>query len=109
MTSVGVCGKTLQTALGAVPFRRSGFKCPLCGKVRYLGDEVLGVVGTGFSPGTRRMMARAGAKESFGESAEDLKVLAELTIDPKDIERVAERAICEMAFLAWWVGAEAAR
>lgn len=90
MESQGQCEKTLQTILGAVNFRRSAFKCPVCGAVRYPGDEILDVVATAFSPGARRMMARAGAKESFGESAEDLELFADLRVDPKDVERLAE-------------------
>lgn len=90
MDSQGRREKTIETILGHVPFRRSIYVCNQCGKRRCPGDEILGVVGTGFSPGARRMMARAGAKESFAESAEDLKLYADLAVDPKDIERVAE-------------------
>ncbi len=90
MESQGVCEKTLHTILGAVRFRRSAFKCPVCDKILYPGDEILGVEGTGFSPGARRMMARAGSKESFAESADDLELFANLRVDPKDVERVAE-------------------
>lgn len=35
-------------------------------------------------------MARAGAKESFAETAEDLAVFADLKVDAKDVERIAE-------------------
>lgn len=90
MRSLGLQAKTLKTILGAVEFRRSAFKCPVCRKIRYPGDEILGVAGTGFSPGARRMMARAGANESFGESSDDLELFADLRVDSKDVERIAE-------------------
>lgn len=82
--------KGLQTILGPVRLTRGRFVCPVCGAVRYPADEALGVAGTGFSPGARRMMARAGAKESFAEAAEDLAVYADLEVDAKEVERVAE-------------------
>lgn len=65
MESLGVREKTLTTILGPVRWRRSAFRCPVCGRIEYPGDLLLGVEGTGFSPGARRMMARAGASESF--------------------------------------------
>ena len=91
MQSTGKREKQIHSILGSSQLRRTRFVCPVCGNVRYPGDEALGVVGTGFSPGARRMMARAGAKESFGEAAEDLQVFAALKVDAKDVERVAEK------------------
>ena len=82
--------KTLRTILGTVRLVRGRYVCPVCGAVRYPADERLGVVGTGFSPGARRMMARAGAQESFAEAAADLALFANLRVDAKDAERVAE-------------------
>ncbi len=90
MRSLGVRAKTLRTILGPVRFERSAYVCPVCGKVRCPGDELLGVVRTRFSPGARRMMARTGARESFAEAAGDLDLLAALKVDAKDVERVAE-------------------
>jgi hypothetical protein len=66
------------------------FVCPECGIVEYPGDALLSVEGTGFSPGLRRLMTRAGSRESFGEAAEDLQVYGAIHVDPKDVERVAE-------------------
>jgi hypothetical protein len=91
MESRGVEEKTLLTILGEVPFDRSCFKCPQCGKLRYPGDEELDVVDTTRSPGVRRMMARAGSKSTFKEGRDDLRVYAGITVSAKDVERVAER------------------
>ena len=91
MQSEGLRTKRLRTILGPVRFRRSLYRCPACGTSRIPGDETLGVVGTAFSPGSRRMMARAGSRESFAEAAEDLRLYAKLDVAAKDVERVAEQ------------------
>lgn len=90
MESSGVREKIIQTILGPVRFARSRYVCPACSAVEYPGDEVLGVAGTGFSPGLRRLVTRAGSRESFGEAAEDLQVYGAIRVDAKDVERVAE-------------------
>lgn len=90
MESGGVREKTIQTILGPVRFARSRYVCPSCGRSQYPGDDLLGVVATGFSPGLRRLMSRAGSRESFGEAAEDLRVYGAMRVDAKDVERVAE-------------------
>jgi hypothetical protein len=90
MASHGVRAKTIQTILGPVRFERTRWVCPDCGTVQYPGDQWLGVEGTGFSPGLRRLMTRAGSRESFGEAAEDLQVYGGIHVASKDVERVAE-------------------
>ena len=60
MESHGLKSKPLLTILGPVDYKRSLFQCPACNQTRYPGDEQLDVVDTTRSPGTRRMMARAG-------------------------------------------------
>jgi hypothetical protein len=90
MASHGVRAKTIQTLLGPVRFARTRWVCPECGAVEYPGDVMLSVEGTGFSPGLRRLMTRAGSRESFGEAAEDLQVYGGIHVQPKDVERVAE-------------------
>jgi hypothetical protein len=54
------------------------------------------VVGTSRSPGLRRMMARAGSRDTFKEGREDLRVYAGITVSAKDVERVAEKVGAEM-------------
>lgn len=90
MRSIGVREKTIETILGPVRWRRSAWRCDRCGRTAYPADEALGVAGTSLSPGARRMMARAGATESFAEAAADLGLYADLHVDAKDIERTAE-------------------
>ena len=90
MESKGLRAKTILTVLGKITIRRSRFECPDCGESLYPADEALGVVRTGFSPGLRRLMARAGSKDAFKEGRDDLKVYANIAVTAKDVERVAE-------------------
>lgn len=91
MQSKGTEEKILVTIMGRVPYQRSRYECPACGKARYPGDEELDVVGTGRTPGLRRMMARAGSRQPFKEAKEDLRVYAGIEVSAKDVERVSER------------------
>jgi hypothetical protein len=90
MESSGVREKIIQTILGPVRFARSRYVCPSCGAVEYPGDELLGVEATGFSPGLRRLLTRAGGRESFGEAAQDLLAYGAIRVGAKDVERVSE-------------------
>jgi hypothetical protein len=90
MDSDGLRVKMIWTILGTVRFRRTRWVCPECGAVEYAGDELLGVEGTGFSPGLRRLMARAGSRESFAEAAADLYEYGGIRVTAKQVERVAE-------------------
>ena len=90
MYSQGLRPKTLTTLMGTVEYRRSLFVCPHCGASRFPGDELLDVVGTGFSPGVRRLMARAGSRTSFVEAESDLATYANIQVNRRDIERIAE-------------------
>ena len=90
MESRGLREKTIRTIVGPVRFERSRYVCPACGAVEHPGDELLGVEKTGFSPGLRRLMTRAGSRASFAEAAEDLHVYGSMRVEAKDVERVAE-------------------
>jgi len=90
MESRGLKEKQIKTVLGDITFTRSVYACPACGAGRIPGDEWLDVVRTGFSPGVRRLMARAGQRDTFKEGRDDLKTLAEIKVTAKEVERVAE-------------------
>jgi hypothetical protein len=90
MTSRGRRGKELLTTLGAVPFARSFYQCAHCRQSRFPDDERLDIVNTTYSPGVRRLMARAGSQTQFAQAAEDLLCYAGLKMEPREIERVAE-------------------
>lgn len=94
MESRGACGKNVLTVLGWVQFSRSRYVCPRCKATRFAGDEALGIVNTSRSPGVQRLEARFGAKETFKEVAEDLRLAAGIEVSAKDAERVAEETGC---------------
>lgn len=89
MRSLGVRPKTITTLLGKITLRRSVY-AGLEGQTRVPLDESLGVEGTGFSPGVRHLMARAGSRTSFADASEDLAVYSRLEVTAKQVQRVAE-------------------
>lgn len=91
MKSVGQRQKVLTTLLGTIAYSRSLFVCPTCGASCFPGDRQLDVEQTGFSPGVRRRMARAGSRGSFGEAEEDLWFYSRIRASRRDIERIAEQ------------------
>jgi hypothetical protein len=90
MTSRGRRGKGLVTTLGSVPFGRSFYQCKQCHHGRFPDDERLDIINTTYSPGVRRLMARAGSQTQFEQAAQDLLCYAGLKIEAREIERVAE-------------------
>ena len=90
MSSHGRRRKGLLTTLGRVPFARSFYTCELCSQRRFPDDERLDIVQTTYSPGVRRLMARAGSQSQFEQAAEDLRCYAGLTVEAREVERVAE-------------------
>lgn len=106
MHIVGRRQKTLTTLLGAVCFRRRLYVCPSCGCSRFPADEALDVRNTGFSPGVRRLMVRAGSRTSFADAEDDLRAYALLEINRRDIERIAEEVGRQIE--AWQVAQPAA-
>lgn len=91
MQSAGRKNKRIKTVLGDVDFHRSLYICEACGRGRFPGDHVLDVAGTMFSPGVRRLMARAGQRGAFRAGREDLSAFAGIQVGIKDVERVAEQ------------------
>jgi len=82
--------KRLVTVLSPVDVRRAYYYCQACGEGVIPKDGELDIVGTGFSPGVRRMMGQVGGREPFEDGRKDLEVLADLRVNSKAIERVAE-------------------
>jgi hypothetical protein len=90
MRSRGRRSKGLLTTLGRVPFARSFYQCPPCSQGRFPDDERLDIVQTTYSPGVRRLMARAGSQSHFAQAAEDLRCYAGFRVEAREVERVAE-------------------
>jgi hypothetical protein len=88
--------KHVQTILGGVKLRRAYYHCRECSQQAPHGvipkDQELDVVGTSFSPGLRRLMARIGAQEAFDMARQDLAELAGVVVPTKAVERISEAA-----------------
>ena len=86
--------KHLQTILGDVHIRRAYYYCGQCPEDRGRGvipkDQELDVVGTSFSPGLRRLMARVGAQQPFDAARRDLAEVAGVVVATKALERISE-------------------
>lgn len=83
--------KRVQTVLGNITLRRNYFYDAPCGHGWCPKDRMLGLEGSSFSPGVRRMMARVGATRAFAMGEQDLWELAGLTVSAKAIERECHR------------------
>jgi hypothetical protein len=103
MSSQGRRAKQLLTVLGHVPFARSLYQCEHCSQTRFPEDERLDIVRTSYSPGVRRLMARAGSQTQFEQAAQDLLCYAGLEVQAREIERVAEEVGREVE---QWLGQE---
>lgn len=103
MSSRGQRRKRLLTTLGAVPFRRSFYQCQQCLQARFPDDERLDISHTSYSPGVRRLMARAGSQTDFEQAAGDLHCYAGLKVQPREVERIAEEVGRQVE---QWLGAE---
>ena len=90
MSSRGRRAKGLLTTLGRVPFARSFYQCQRCRQGCYPDDKHLDIIKTTYSPGVRRLMARAGSQTQFEQAAQDLHCYAGIELEPREIERVAE-------------------
>ncbi|HVO23060.1 MAG TPA: ISKra4 family transposase [Candidatus Margulisiibacteriota bacterium] len=86
--------KHVHTILGPVQVRRAYYCCAQCPPHGRRGlipkDQELDVVGTSFSPGLRRLMARVGAQEAFAMARQDLAELAGVVVPIKAVERISE-------------------
>ncbi len=83
--------KEVLTVLGPVIVQRAYYYDKSCGQGYCPKDVVLDIVETSFSPGVRRIMAKAGAYRPFGLGHEDIKEMAGIEVDSKAIERISHQ------------------
>jgi hypothetical protein len=83
-------GKEMETILSAIHVNRAYYYCAICKRGMAPKDSDLDIVGTSFSPGLRRLMARVGGKEAFDEGRRDLEELAGIFVTTKAVERISE-------------------
>jgi hypothetical protein len=87
----GYRDKEVLTVLGPVQLRRAYYYDEGCKTGCYPKDTALDIVGTSLSPGVRRIMGRTGAKGPFAPGREDIKEMAGIDVNPKEVERVSHR------------------
>ncbi len=89
--------KRFLTVLGEIRLCRAYYHCPRCDRGFCPRDRALGMSETSLSPALVRMVGAVGAAVSFQEGSTLLHELAAVDVDPKRVEREAERLGAEIA------------
>ena len=89
--------KKILTVLGEATVERPYYLCPHCHTGQFPADQELDIVDTGFSPGVRRMQALVGQDAPFDHGREQMKLLADLEVTTKSVERAAEAIGADIA------------
>lgn len=83
--------KGFESVLGTLRLERAYYHCEACGRGVCPRDRSLGLEGSSLSPAVTRMVGQVAAMVSFAEGSELLGELAGVAVDPKQVERTAER------------------
>jgi len=83
--------KEVLTVLGPVFVKRAYYYGKQGGQGYCPKDVALDIVETSFSPGVRRIMAKAGAYRPFGLGHEDIREMAGIDVAVKAIERISHQ------------------
>lgn len=82
--------RPLLTAVGWARIDRPYYLCPECHHGQFPADVQLDVQKTDLSPGVRRMLAAVGSESPFAQAGQQMKLLADLEVTTKAVERTAE-------------------
>jgi hypothetical protein len=82
--------KPILTAVGKVAVSRPYYLCAHCHSGQFPADVELDIEHTEFSPGVRRMQAMVGQDAPFDQGRQQMKLLADLEVTTKAVERTAE-------------------
>jgi hypothetical protein len=82
--------KPVLTAVGAVEVSRPYYLCPHCHTGQFPADVELDIENTELSPGVRRMLAVVGQEAPFDQGRQQMKLLADLEVTTKGVERTSE-------------------
>ncbi len=82
--------KPILTAVGKVEVSRPYYLCAHCHSGQFPADVELDIEHTEFSPGVRRMLALVGQDAPFDQGRQQMKLLADLEVTTKAVERTAE-------------------
>jgi len=83
--------------VGHVEVSRSYYLCQNCSTGQFPADIELDIENTEFSPGVRRMLATAGQQAPFDQGRQQMKLLADLEVTTKAVERTAEAIGADIA------------
>ena len=82
--------KPVLTAVGEITISRPYYLCPQCPTGQFPADIELDIENTEASPGVRRMQAAVGQEAPFDHGRQQMKLLADLEVTTKAVERTAE-------------------
>jgi hypothetical protein len=82
--------RPILTAVGWARIDRPYYLCPLCHQGQFPADVQLDIEKTDFSPGVRRMLGAVGSEAPFAHGRDQIKLLADLDVTAKAVERIAE-------------------
>jgi hypothetical protein len=90
--------KPLVTVLGPAKMLRAYYWCSGCRQGQFPADTAHDVEDTEFSPGVRRMLALVGSEcSSFDRGRQQMKLLADLEVTTKTVERVTQTIGADIA------------
>ena len=89
--------KSVLTAVGPVEVSRPYYLCSHCHNGRFPADVALDIENLELSPGVRRMQAAVGQETSFDHGRQQMKLLADLEVTTKSVERTAETIGADIA------------
>ena len=82
--------KPVLTVVGKAEVSRPYYLCPHCHAGQFPTDVELDIENTELSPGVRRMQAAVGQDSPFDHGRQQMKLLANLEVTTKAVERTAE-------------------
>ena len=82
--------KPVLTVVGKVEVSRPYYLCQYCHAGQFPADIELDIENTEFSPGVRRMQAVVGQEAPFDHGRQQIKLLADMEVTTKSVERTAE-------------------
>jgi hypothetical protein len=89
--------KPILTVVGMVEISRPYYLCPRCHTGQFPADVALDIENREFSPGVRRMQAVVGQEAPFDHGRQQMKLLADLEVTTKAVERTAEAIGADIA------------
>jgi hypothetical protein len=78
------------TVVGEIGFLRPWYLCSRCHNGQFPADAALDIEKLDLSPGVRRMLALIGSEVAFDQGRRQMKLLANLEVTAKAVERTAE-------------------